>query len=32
MNTVVRELTLSLLNVYNVKKVTGVKNGFSGYY
>lgn len=32
MNTVIREITLMLRNVYKVKSVNGVKNGFRGYY
>jgi 6-phosphofructokinase 1 len=32
MNTVIRELTLMLVDIYKVNKVVGVKNGFKGYY
>lgn len=32
MNTMIRELVLVLNNVYQVKKVTGVKDSFKGYY
>lgn len=31
MNTVLRELTLLLKDLYKVNKVTGVRNGFRGY-
>ena len=32
MNTVIREITIMLKQVYQVISVTGVKNGFNGYY
>lgn len=31
MNVVIREITIMLKDVYHVDRVTGVKNGFSGY-
>jgi 6-phosphofructokinase 1 len=31
-NTVIRELYIILKEVYQVNKVTGVKNSFRGYY
>lgn len=31
MNTVIREITIMLKDVYHVDRVTGVKNGFNGY-
>lgn len=31
MNTVIREITIMLHDVYRVQEITGVKNGFNGY-
>jgi 6-phosphofructokinase 1 len=31
-NTVIRELYIILKEVYQVKRVTGIKNSFIGYY